>query len=101
MHSKLVKELAFKEAEEMYLAEGTKEFNAIVTQAFNKLYMTDEAVMVGAPTGSGGVTCAEIAIIREIQSQTFDKIVYVTPIESLCKLRQDNWSSRLGKAIGL
>jgi replicative superfamily II helicase len=101
MHSKLVKELGFKEAEDMYLSEGTKEFNSIVTQAFNKLYMTDEAVFVGAPTGSSIVTCAELAIIREIQSETFDKIVYMCPIDSLCKLRQHNWKNRLGKAIGL
>ena len=31
MHSKLVKELGFKEAEDYYLCEGVKEFNAIVT----------------------------------------------------------------------
>lgn len=31
MHSKLVKELGFKEAEDLYLSEGTKEFNAIIT----------------------------------------------------------------------
>ena len=101
MHSKLVKELSFKEAEDLYLAEGTKEFNAIITQSFNKLYMTDEAVFVGAPTGSSIVTCAELAIIREIQSEAFDKIVYICPIDSLCQLRCLNWQKRLGKAIGL
>jgi len=31
MHSKLVKELGFKEAEEIYLNDGIKEFNALVT----------------------------------------------------------------------
>jgi pre-mRNA-splicing helicase BRR2 len=87
MHSKLVKELGFKEAEDLYLSEGTKEFNAIITQSFNKLYLTDESVFVGAPTGSSIVTCAELAIFKEIQSETFDKIVYMCPVESLCKLR--------------
>jgi pre-mRNA-splicing helicase BRR2 len=66
MHSKLVKELGFKEAEELYLGENVKEFNGIVTQAFNKLYLSDESVFVGAPAGSGIATCAELAIFREI-----------------------------------
>ncbi len=66
MHSKLVKELGFKDAEDLYLSEGTKEFNAIITQSFNKLYLTDESVFVGAPTGSSIVTCAELAIFKEI-----------------------------------
>jgi len=66
MHSKLVKELNFKEGEELYLNEGIKEFNAIVTQSFNKLYLTDESVFIGAPTDSGTLTCAELAIFKEI-----------------------------------
>jgi pre-mRNA-splicing helicase BRR2 len=101
MHSKLVKELGFKEAEDLYLSEGIKEFNAIITQSFNKLYLTDESVFVGAPTGSSIVTCAELAIFKEIQSETFDKIVYMCPVESLCKLRLQDWKKRLGSAIGI
>ena len=66
MHSKLVKELSFKEAEDLYLSEGVREFNAIVTQSFNKLYLTDESTFIGAPVGSGSITCAELAIFREI-----------------------------------
>lgn len=66
MHSKLVREIGFKEAEELYLSEGIKEFNGIVTQSFNKLYLTDESVFIGAPTGSSTITCAELAIFREI-----------------------------------
>lgn len=87
MHSKLVRELGFKEAEDYFLGQGIKEFNAIVTQSFNKLYLTDEAVFIGAPTGSGLLTCAELAIFREVQSETFEKIVYLCPSEQLCKLR--------------
>jgi len=68
MHSKLVKELGFKEAEDLYLSQGVKDFNPIITQAFNKLYMTDESLFIGAPSGSGLITCAELAIFREIQS---------------------------------
>lgn len=95
MHSKLVKELDFKEAEDLYLSQGFKDFNPIITQAFNKLYMTDESLFIGAPSGSGLITCAELAIFREIQSENFDKIVYISPIESLCKLRCKEWKERL------
>jgi pre-mRNA-splicing helicase BRR2 len=101
MHSKLVKELAFKEGEDHYFSQGIKEFNAIVTQSFNKLYLTDESVFIGAPTGSSIVLCAELAIFREIQSETFDKIVYLCPVESLSKLRCSLWKQTLGKNIGL
>ena len=38
MHSKLVRELQFEEAEALYQSEGIREFNAIQTQTFNKLY---------------------------------------------------------------
>ena len=95
MHSKLVKELDFKEAEDLYLSQGFKDFNPIITQAFNKLYMTDESLFIGAPSGSGLITCAELAIFREIQSENFDKVVYISPIESLCKLRCKEWKERL------
>ena len=81
MHSKLVKELGFKEAENYYLSQGVKEFNAIVTQSFNKVYLSDESVFVGAPTGSNIINCAELAIFREIQKETFEKIVYICPSE--------------------
>lgn len=34
----LVKELDFKEGEDLFFSDGIKEFNPIITQAFNKLY---------------------------------------------------------------
>ena len=67
MHSKLVRELNFKEAEDLYISEGLKDFNPIVTQAFPKVYQSDESVLVGAPSGSGSnIICAELAIFKEI-----------------------------------
>lgn len=101
MHSKLVREMGFKEAEELYLGEGVKEFNALVTQSYNKLYLTDESVFVGAPTGSNILQCAELSIFREIQQEHFDKIVYLSPVDSICKLRTKDWKERLGTKIGL
>ena len=64
MHSKLVKELNFPEAERLYLEEdGIKEFNPIVTQVFNKLYLTNDPIFIGAPTGGqDSRILAELAI---------------------------------------
>jgi pre-mRNA-splicing helicase BRR2 len=87
MHSKLVKELNFPEAERLYLEyDGIKEFDPIVTQVFNKLYMTNESIFIGAPSGGqDSRTLAELAIWQEVQSEGFDKIVYICPVESMCK----------------
>lgn len=49
----VVKELNFKDGEDLYHQDGIREFNPIITQAFNKLYQTDESIFIGAPNGSG------------------------------------------------
>lgn len=67
MHSRLVKELNFKEAENLYLnVDGMKEFNAIHTQAFNKLYQSDESIFIGTPSGGsqGNTISSELALFR-------------------------------------
>jgi hypothetical protein len=89
MHSKLVRELNFAEAEALYLEQdGIKEFDPIVTQVFNKLYVSSESVFVGAPAnGQASRIMAELAVWQEAQSEGFEKIVYICPIESMCKLR--------------
>lgn len=66
IHSKLVRELKFKDAEDLYIGEGKKEFNSIQSQTFNKIYLSDESVFIGAPSGSDIITCAELAIFKEI-----------------------------------
>lgn len=91
----------FPEAEQLYLEAGMKEFNSIITQVFNKLYQTDEPLFIGAPAGSGQQICAELAIFREIQSETAGKIVYIGPVETLCKLRYQTWKERLGNYLEL
>ena len=44
-----VKELDFEEVEALYAKDGLKQLNPIQTQAFSKLYQSDESVFVGAP----------------------------------------------------
>ena len=103
MHSKLVRELNFAEAEALYLEQdGIKEFDPIVTQVFNKLYVSSESVFVGAPAnGLANRIMAELAVWQEAQSEGFEKIVYICPIESMCKLRAQEWKKRMGEGIGI
>ena len=98
MHSRLVKELNFKEAEDLYLnVDGMKEFNAIHTQAFNKLYQSDESIFIGTPSGGsqGNTISSELALFRYFQKDNCEKAVYIAPVESLCKIRYQYWKERL------
>jgi len=79
-----------------------REFNAIQGQVFHKVYKTDENVFIGAPESSGKITCAEMAILREIQKEEdMGKIVYIGPVESLCQNRYEDWKERLEGHFGL
>jgi len=47
-------------------------FNPIQTQLFHVLYHTDRPVLLGAPTGSGKTTVAEIAfLVRPLNDQLY------------------------------
>jgi replicative superfamily II helicase len=85
IHTKLVRELRLPEAEQLYIEEGITEFNPIVSQVFNKLYLSSESVFIGAPSGSNLKLCSELAVFREIQdTERSDKIVYIAPNDDLC-----------------
>lgn len=63
----LVKDLQFKEVEQLYSdVDGLAEFNPIQTQVYTKVYQSDDSIFLGAPSGSGLLTCAELAIFREL-----------------------------------
>ena len=66
MYPRLVKDLNFREVQEMYKKAGVKDFNSIQTQCFEKLYQTRESVFIGAPSGAKLLTCAELAIFKEL-----------------------------------
>ena len=68
---------------------------------FSKVYESDESVFVGAPTGSGHLVIAELAMLRELQSEQFQKIVYVCPVESLCKLRYQHFKRKFEPVFGV
>eukprot|EP00984_Skeletonema_dohrnii_P009199 scaffold3511_cov144-Skeletonema_dohrnii-CCMP3373.AAC.8 len=71
-------------------------FNPIQTQLFHILYHTDKPVLLGAPTGSGKTTVAEIALLRMKKQNPKAKCVYIAPLKSLARERLKEWSKRLG-----
>jgi len=71
-------------------------FNPIQTQLFHILYHSDTPVLLGAPTGSGKTTVAELALLRMKKQNPNAKCVYIAPLKSLARERLKEWSKRLG-----
>ncbi|KAL7542850.1 hypothetical protein ACHAXR_012148 [Thalassiosira sp. AJA248-18] len=71
-------------------------FNPIQTQLFHILYHSDTPVLLGAPTGSGKTTVAEIALLRMKNQNPKGKCVYIAPLKSLARERLKEWSKRFG-----
>ena len=70
-------------------------FNAIQTQVFTTLYGSDGNVFLGASTGSGKTLCGLLAILRCLKQKRESKIVYVAPLESVCKQKRKEISQYL------
>jgi len=60
-----------------------QEFNPIQTQSFHELYKTDRNVLVCAPSGSGKLALANLAVLRAIQTSPKGKYVYITPLKDI------------------
>jgi len=65
------------------------------------VYQSDESVFIGAPSGSGHLTCAELAIFRELQSEDGGKVLYIAANTLTCEAVLANWRDRLMKELGL
>ncbi|KAK1376654.1 hypothetical protein POM88_032847 [Heracleum sosnowskyi] len=85
------------------LYQEYKHFNPVQTQVFTALYNTDDNVLVAAPTGSGKMICAEFAIMRNHLRSDHDvmRAVYIAPVESLAKVRYNDWNRKFGKGLGM
>jgi len=90
-----VQALADPRYEQLY-ANRFDVFNPIQTQLFHILYHTDTPVLLGAPTGSGKTTVAEIALLRMKKQNPKAKCVYIAPLKSLARERLKEWSKLLG-----
>jgi len=79
-------------------------FNPIQTQVFECLYKGDQNTLLCAPNGSGKTICAEFAILREWAKEDPGKIVYIAPLATLARHREEEWSAKfepLGKRVSL
>ena len=77
-----------------------KEFNAIQTQVFNAIYNSDDNVLIGAPTGSGKTTIAELAILRLFSQNSKGRCVYTVLLDSLADIILADWKNKFGTALG-
>jgi len=75
------------------------EFNPIQTQTFHELFKTDRNALVCAPSGSGKLVCAEIAIHRMLVSDPGGKCVYAAPKVDTVNNVYENWSKRFGSIL--
>jgi activating signal cointegrator complex subunit 3 len=71
-------------------------FNPIQTQLFHVLYHTDTPVFLGAPTGSGKTTVAELCLLRMKKMHPDGVCVYIAPLKSLARERIKEWRTRFG-----
>jgi activating signal cointegrator complex subunit 3 len=81
--------------EQLY-ADRFDVFNPIQTQLFHVLYHNDTPVLLGAPTGSGKTTIAELALLRMKKHNPRAKCVYIAPLKSLARERLKEWKKTLG-----
>lgn len=77
-------------------------FNQIQTHAFQHLYLKDDDIILLASAGSGKTTCAELAIIRNINLRgTASKSAYICANYQSAQLVYENWVKLFGKHYGV
>jgi len=74
-------------------------FNAVQTQTFSALYGSDHSVLVCSPTGSGKTTCAELALLRQFQTDPGAKCVYLCPKDEMLDALHAQLTQRLGALL--
>lgn len=71
-------------------------FNAVQSKSFEHAYLTDDNLVVSAPTGSGKTAILELAIckIAHLRGSESFKIVYLCPLKALCAERANDWRQK-------
>ncbi|GFF23913.1 ATP-dependent DNA helicase MER3 [Aspergillus udagawae] len=77
-------------------------FNAVQSKCFQRVYKTDDNIVLAAPTGSGKTVIMELAICRllNILKDEHFKVVYQAPTKSLCSKRFRDWNRKF-MSLGL
>ncbi|KAF5153407.1 Sec63 Brl domain protein [Theileria parva strain Muguga] len=70
-------------------------FNPLQTQVFHKAFMTDESLVVAAPTGSGKTLVAELGLFRLFDKFPGKIAVYIAPLKALAHERFKDWCKKL------
>ncbi|KAL7998004.1 putative Sec63 domain, RNA helicase HrpA, immunoglobulin E-set, C2 domain superfamily [Plasmopara halstedii] len=84
-----------------------KRFNPTQTQVLPRLLESESNLFIGSPPGSGKGVLAELAIMKTLlslgqpdsKSDEFGDhlIVYLTPKESMCHQKFDDWNAKFGE----
>lgn len=85
---------ALKNSEFEAVYKDLRYFNPIQTQVFNTFYNTDQTALLCSPAGSGKITCAEFAILREWSKETPGIIVYIAPMLAIANRRLEEWNEK-------
>ena len=67
---------------------------------FQALYMSDENVFIGAPTGSGKTVCAEFALSRLWSKREQPRAVCILPLQEMVDMRVEEWKRKFGNVQG-
>jgi replicative superfamily II helicase len=86
---------------ESLYAKKFEYFNSVQSQTFHSLYHENKSVLIGAPTGSGKTTLAELAMWQALRTNPDKKIVYIAPLKALVKERLEDWKDRLKSVLGI
>jgi len=77
--------------------------NIMQSQVFFGIFNRERNTLVCAPTGSGKTLLADLAALRVIKTRgsihVKNKIVYVTPLESLARIKARDWQTRFGNVL--
>ena len=73
---------------------GISELNQIQTQSFESFFRSDANVVLFAPKASGKSLCVDLAVLRLLATQEGKKVVYVTPVDELARLKHRQWSGK-------
>lgn len=77
-------------------------FNQIQTQSFKYLYETDDDVILLASAGSGKTTCAELAIIHNINTRDAkSKCAYIAANAEAAQVMYDKWCRLFDEHFGV
>uniref|UniRef100_A0A914ZDG7 U5 small nuclear ribonucleoprotein 200 kDa helicase n=1 Tax=Panagrolaimus superbus TaxID=310955 RepID=A0A914ZDG7_9BILA len=79
--------------------KGISVFNPIQTQVFRACFESNENVFIGAPNGSGKLTCAEFTLLRHFENNPEQKAVYVSLNEEVAQNVYQEWNARIGRLL--